>query len=65
MFTCIKSLTSETIDDSIAAGNDETLDISKFGANSVADNCFNPSQEVELSKCFEFPQEKVSLLYSI
>lgn len=50
---------SETIDYSIAAGNDEPSDISNCVANSVADDCFNPSQEVE------FPQETVILLYHI
>ena len=49
---------SETNDDSIAAGNDEPSDISNCNANSVVDDCFNPSQEAE------FPQEKVSSLHS-
>lgn len=35
------------------AGNDEPSDISNCVANSVADDCFNPSQEVE------FPQETI------
>ncbi|KAG6608619.1 tRNA pseudouridine synthase Pus10, partial [Cucurbita argyrosperma subsp. sororia] len=36
------------------AGNDEPSDISNCKANSVVDDCFNPSQEAE------FPQEKYS-----
>lgn len=54
----------ETIHDS-AADDDKPSDISILDANSVSDDCFNPSQEVELPKCFEFPIEKVSLLYII
>lgn len=50
---------------SIAAGDDEPSDISNCDANSVTDDCLKPSQEVELPKSFEFPQEKVCLLYSI
>ncbi|XP_022981811.1 uncharacterized protein LOC111480846 [Cucurbita maxima] len=39
------------------AGNDEPSDISNCNANSVVDDCFNPSQEAE------FPQEKIGEPY--